>query len=269
MQKEAHKIKKITEEEEAKKYTAPALEKGLDIIELLAGEKTGLNLSEMARALNRSIGEIFRMIAVLERRGYVAQDSASGQYMLTTYLFELAHKLPIVRRLSAIAGPRMRQLASDIQQSAHLGIMADDEIIIIAQVDSPSNNVMTVRLGSKINIWKASSGRVIMSCLNENELQKLFDSFPIPKDVSKQKLMQNLKQIKKDGYVIQKSFVVRGVTNIAAPVFEHSGQVVASLTVPHIEHIDGPITFETCRKKLIDAANELSKALGANNVIQK
>ncbi|MDP7445553.1 MAG: helix-turn-helix domain-containing protein, partial [Candidatus Poseidoniia archaeon] len=133
---------------EEKKYTAPALEKGLDIIELLSAQELGLSLSDIARALSRSVGEIFRMLAVLEQRGYVAQDSVSGRYVLTTFLFEIAHKLPVVRRLSLIAGPRMRRLAGEVRQSVHLGIITNNEVLVVAQVDSPSYNVMSVRLGA-------------------------------------------------------------------------------------------------------------------------
>ena len=117
--------------EEQQKYSAPALEKGLDIIELLSTEEFGLGLSDIARALSRSVGEIFRMLAVLEMRGYIAQESASGRYVLTTLLFERANKLPNVRRLTSIAGPRMRALASEIRQSVHLGIVTNGEVLVV------------------------------------------------------------------------------------------------------------------------------------------
>ncbi|MGI4831040.1 MAG: helix-turn-helix domain-containing protein, partial [Janthinobacterium lividum] len=54
-------------------YATPALEKGLDVIELLAHQSEGLTKSELARMLNRTVSEIFRMLLCLERRGYIAQ----------------------------------------------------------------------------------------------------------------------------------------------------------------------------------------------------
>ncbi|MGH9454797.1 MAG: helix-turn-helix domain-containing protein, partial [Terriglobia bacterium] len=52
-------------------YRAPALEKGLDILEALAAARVPQSLSEMARLLKRSASELFRMLNLLERRGYI------------------------------------------------------------------------------------------------------------------------------------------------------------------------------------------------------
>jgi DNA-binding IclR family transcriptional regulator len=248
---------------EQKRYSAPALEKGLDIIELLSEQEFGLSLSDIARGLSRSVGEIFRMLAVLEERGYIAQDGASGRYVLTTYLFELAHRLPNVRRLTAIAGPYMRRLAAEIRQSVHLAIVTNNEVLVIGQVDSPSNNVMSVRLGAKIELWKASSGRVILAHEPREELERYIASVPLPRDVSRSELNRDLQAIRDSGHEVRDSFVVRGVVNIAAPVFDHSGSAVAAVTVPHIERSTDAVKFEDCVEKTVAAARAMSTAMGA------
>jgi DNA-binding IclR family transcriptional regulator len=247
---------------EQKKYSAPALEKGLDIIELLSGEEFGLSLSDIARSLSRSVGEIFRMMAVLEQRGYIAQDAASGRYVLTTFLFEIAHRLPNVRRLTAIAGPAMRRLASEIRQSVHLAIITNDEVLVIGQVDSPSNNVMSVRLGAKIELWNASSGRVVLAYEPVEELERYIATVPLPRGMTREALVEDLNKIRETGYEVRDSFVVRGVVNIAAPVFDNSGKAVAALTVPHIERSNDMVKFETCVEKTVATARELSTAMG-------
>jgi DNA-binding IclR family transcriptional regulator len=253
--------------DEQKKYTAPALEKGLDIIELLSGEEIGLSLSDIARALSRSVGEIFRMLAVLEARGYVAQDSATGRYVLTTFLFELAHKLPIVRRLTSIAGPRMRTLANEIRQSVHLGLITNGEVLVVGQVDSPSNNVMSVRLGAKIELWNASSGRVILAFLPTEQVDQLLRDVPLPRGVTRSGLESDFEKIRAIGHEVRDSFVVRGIVNISAPVFDHSGTPAAALTVPHIERVGDSVGFATCVEKVVQAARELSTALGAGGSV--
>ena len=70
------------------RYAAPALEKGLDVIELLARETDGLTLNEVARLLDRTSSELFRMVNALCRRGYIGQHD--DRYVLTLKLFELA-----------------------------------------------------------------------------------------------------------------------------------------------------------------------------------
>ena len=55
------------------RYTAPALEKGLDVLELLASVSEALTHSEIARRLGRSVSEVFRMLVCLEERGYISR----------------------------------------------------------------------------------------------------------------------------------------------------------------------------------------------------
>src|SRR5215475_12255198 len=96
------------------RYRAPALEKGLDVIELLAAEKTPLNLSAISQRLGRSSGELFRMLQVLEFKGFITGSENGTGYVLTNKLFALAMAQAPVRNLVETALPVMRKLAQDI-----------------------------------------------------------------------------------------------------------------------------------------------------------
>jgi len=243
-------------------YAAPALEKGLDIIELLSEQETGLTQSEIARALGRSVGEIFRMLMVLQARGYVTQDPASDRYALTTYIFEIAHRIPTIGRLTAAAEPLMRNLTRKTNQSAHLAVLNDDSILVVGQTDSPGNNVLSVRLGAKIDLWRASSGRVILAFRGAEEVTRLLREVPLPKENTETKIREELAEIKVTGFEVRDSFVVKGVVNIAAPIIDHSGRAAAALTMPHIERFADAVTFDQCKNELIATAAALSKNLG-------
>lgn len=247
--------------EQPHKYTAPALEKGLDILELLSFEDEGLMQAEIARRLGRSVSEIFRMLVVLEQRGYVRQDSA-GRYGLTTFLFEIAHRTPPIRRLTTQAAPVMQRLAREVNQSCHLAIISDDSVIVIGQVDSPGNNVMSVRLGAKIDMWRASSGRVIMAHRGEDALAEALARVPLPEGKDERAIRDELAQIRASGSEVMDSFVARGIVNICAPVFDHSDEAVAALTIPYLQRYHETIPFDTCRAAVIAAAAEISRALG-------
>jgi DNA-binding MarR family transcriptional regulator len=73
-------------------YSTPALEKGLDILELFASTPGGLTVSEVARMLNRTVSEIFRMLLCLEQRGYLSQSKNREKYHLTLRIFRLAQE---------------------------------------------------------------------------------------------------------------------------------------------------------------------------------
>lgn len=97
----------MLEEDDSDRYRAPALDKGLDILELLSGIDGGLTQAEIAKHLGRSPNEFYRMLDRLVRRGYVTRLEGD-RYSLTLKLFGLAQLHAPVRRLASYATPLMR-----------------------------------------------------------------------------------------------------------------------------------------------------------------
>ena len=125
--------------ESAARYTTPALEKGLDILELFASTSEELSKREVARRLGRTVSEIFRMLVCLEERGYLAQSLGEDRLRLTLKLFKLGQEHPPVKRLTEKAIPVMHDVAHKTNQSCHLGVLDGGHVIILAQVDAPTS----------------------------------------------------------------------------------------------------------------------------------
>ncbi|MEM9965701.1 MAG: helix-turn-helix domain-containing protein, partial [Asticcacaulis sp.] len=104
------------------KYRAPALEKGLDVLELLAANKRPMTLSQISTRLDRSVSELFRMVQVLEHRGYVAPSAKGDGLELTNKLFSLGMSRGPSQNLLASALPLMQALSEQVRQSVHLAI---------------------------------------------------------------------------------------------------------------------------------------------------
>ena len=103
-------------------YRAPALDKGLDILEYLAEVHEAHSMSDIARALGRSRNEIYRMTLALERRGYVERAEGTERFCLSHGLFELAMKSAPAANLHEAALPVMNRLADELLQSTHLAV---------------------------------------------------------------------------------------------------------------------------------------------------
>jgi DNA-binding IclR family transcriptional regulator len=143
-------------------YSTPALEKGLDVIELLAHQPAGLTKSQIARELDRTVSEIFRMLVCLEGRGYISQVHGD-QYELTLKLFKLVQDYPPTERLIVDALPVMRRFTAQTMQSCHLGVIEGGRVVILAQVNAPTSVGFYVKLGSSVDIMDASTGYVILA----------------------------------------------------------------------------------------------------------
>lgn len=250
------------------KYSAPALSKGLDILEFLAKESQAQKKSDIARALDRSISEIFRMLVVLEQREYVAFDTHTERYSLTTKLFEISHQHPPIRRISSIAGEAMQRLAQRINQSAHLMILSDRHVLVIAQVDSPGNNVTSVRLGARIPIFQTASGAVLTANFTGEDRLRMENDLKSATRSQRKTYQNSSAMMLKKNYCECPSMVIEGVMNISVPIKDHAGEVIAALTIPFIKRLNDSesVSRTDALKALVNTGNTISKLLGASVV---
>lgn len=248
-----------------KQYAAPALEKGLDIIELLSSEVEGLKVTDITEKLDKSVGELFRMLMVLEQRGYVETIPNTDRYRLTLKLFGLANRFPPVKRLTSVAAPILKRLAFKIEQSCHLVTFYDGQGHVVAQQDSPSARNFGLRLGATVPLLNSCSGHILLSFASKERFDMMVEKIPEHQARPDIKEFSDVSsQILSNGYESITSAQVQGVNDIGFPVFDDSGDILASLSVPFMEFLDGshPISIEEAKAYIAQAAFEISTKLG-------
>lgn len=245
------------------RYRVPAVDKALDILELLSTEASGLTMAALAERLGRTISEIYRTVQLLEARGYLERNADGDRYATTMKLFRLAHAMPRVHSLSAQALPIMEELARDIEQSCHLAVLDGLDILVIAQVDSPLPRQYSVTLGARLPVWEASSGNLLLAQLPEARLETLFRSMTrIVAPEMLQQLRQRVAEIGSSGKEERESYFVSGLLTISRPIYNHFGTTVAALTVPFLHHKRVVVTPAEASERLDAAARKLSRELG-------
>ena len=214
------------------RYRAPALEKGLDVIELLAAEKSPLNLSAISQRLGRSSGELFRMLQVLEFKGFITTAENGSGYVLTNKLFALAMAQAPVRSLVETALPIMRKLTQDIGQSAHIAVASEDQIVVITRIERPGDLGFSVRIGYRREIVSATSGLVLFA-YQTDETRKAWLKRCKLKGEAAEDFVARANIVRSRGHHEAASGFVRGITDISAPILR--GDIaVAALTIPFV-----------------------------------
>lgn len=243
----------ILKEAEGRTYSAPALEKGLDILELLCGAETPLSQKDIAQQLGRSVGEIYRMVSCLVDRNYVAQIEDS--FYVTTKLFELAHLNPPTHRLLIEAKPIMQRLSSELDQSCHLTVYGEGRQIVLAKIDAPSGMGFSVRVGSELDVLISASGRVLLA-FQDTETRKfrIKESLQRRPNHADPQIDNVLNFVQERGYESIPSVQVRGLYAVSFPILDSQSRAIAALTVPYAERID-----QVQRKSI----PEVQDALGA------
>ena len=239
---------------ESRSYSAPALEKGLDILEMLCRSEQPLSQKDIAKRLGRSVGEIYRMMSCLVNRNYVAAVDENN-YSITTKLFELSHINPPTHRLLFEALPVMQRLASELDQSCHLTVYGQGKQVVLCKVDTPSGMGFAVRAGAELDVLISASGRVLLAFQDdETRAFRVQESVERRPDQADPQIENVLDSIRASGYESIPSVQVRGLYAVSFPILDGQGRAIAALTVPYAERID-----QSDRKSV----PEVTDALGA------
>ena len=252
----------------ADRYRAPALDKGLDILELLSGVDGGLTQAEIAKRLGRSPNEFYRMLDRLVRRGYVTRIDGD-RYSLTLKLFGLAQLHAPVRRLVSYATPLMRELAETSRQANQLVVFDRGAAVVIAQQEAPGYWGISIRVGSHISLFDTGSGHVLLAFRSPDERAMMIAEHVSQHARSRRQppeFFARLDQIRDRGYEMMASMQTAGVYNLSAPVLGPDGKAIAALTVPYITLVNVPGAPDITRtiELLLSTAERLSRLAGSD-----
>ena len=246
------------------RYAAPALDKGLDILELLSKQERGLTRPEIAERLQRSVGEVFRMIECLTRRSYLVQTDDT--FALGVKLFELSHQFPPMNRLLKEAFPRMEGLAKAVDQSCHLSVLSGARQLIVAQVDTPGGVGFSVKIGATLDLVKSASGRVLLAFRPEEDARRLIAlAEPDLSRAATRTVLTTTRQIARAGFAFSPSRQFSGVEAISYPILDLHRRAIAALTVPYVTHLDDKTRTapSAAQFALAAVAAEINVALGS------
>jgi len=209
-------------------YSVPALDKALDILEVLADAPEALTQTQIAEATGRSVGQLFRVLVTLERRGFLVRERAGG-YLLGTRLFDLAHRQQPLRGLRAAALSVMHGLAEQVQQSCNLAVLDGDRVRVVAQVESPADFGYRVRVGALFDAATTATGEVLLGAAE----------------------------------VVRSDALQHGITDVVVAVEGVGGETVAALTVPYVSTIFSTVAHDAVVVHARAAAKAITQRFGA------
>ena len=237
----ASQPKLLSTEERRAKYSVPAVEKALDVLEYLSDQAVPVTQSQLARALGRQPGEIFRMLTCLEIRGYLRRDAETGGYALTLKLFELSRIHSPYEGLLAAATPVMRRLAEEVGESCHLSVLHHGQVLVLAQEESPRPFRLSVEVGSVHDPLHTTSGRILLAHMAPADRDVLLNDLLQRQNRSPEDaLIERLDGIRATGHERAEGERFVGGLDIGVLVGSATSSIKAALTIATLRQGDGP-----------------------------
>ena len=217
-------------------YSAPALTKGLEVLELLAEARAPLTMKAIADRLGRSKNEIFRMLVALQDRGYIERDPETDAFSLTDRLFKLGLHTPSAQDLMTIAMPELAAIAGESQQSPHLVVIHHGLTVVTAAVPGGEDMSLTLRLGYGRLATDATSGQLILAFQPPSVRDRMIDECQAHSTakIDRKALLEELAVIRERGYEMRPSRDLIGITDICCPIIGADGNAVASIIIAYI-----------------------------------
>ncbi len=238
----------------------------LAVLELLAANRGGAGLAELARSVDAPKTSLIGLLAGMLASGYVTKDTASV-YRLGPRMFALAMRVVGSLDLSSLARPVLERLVADTGETALLGALAPsgDLAIYIDKVESHSSVRYTVSLGEQRELYCSSIGKLLLAHMPAAQQDAYLRSHPLKSFTeatvtSVPALRKELESIRVQGFAQTRGERVVGADAMAAPVFGPGGEALAALVVAGpSERMRG--NWAACRRHLLAAAARLSQRM--------
>jgi DNA-binding IclR family transcriptional regulator len=254
----------VNDSERRPKYAVPAVDKALDVLEFLSAQAVPMTQAQLARALGREATELFRLLGVLEARGYLRRE-ANGGYVLTLKLFELSRThSPHEQLLQAAAAP-MRELVSRVRESCHLSVLHRDQVLVLAQVDSPTPIRLSVEAGSLHSAVETISGQVLLAHLPEDERDELLSrraEYLRLGAAERAAFLTRLASVREDGWAYAEGLRFVGGRDLGVPVGSARARTRAALTIASLKGANSPDDLFELLPQLRQCASEIARLAG-------
>ncbi|MBA0050683.1 IclR family transcriptional regulator [Streptomyces sp. AJS327] len=248
--------------------TIQSLERAAAVLRLLAGGERRLGLSEIAAALDLAKGTAHGLLRTLQQEGFVEQDQATGKYQLGAELLRLGNSYLDVHELRARALVWTDDLARASSESAYLGVLHQQGVLVVHHVFRPDDSRQVLEVGAMQPLHSTALGKMLAACdpvAHSEVLEAAREAFTDATVVSGRELEAVLDLTRARGWASDVEETWEGVASIAAPVYNSRRMPVGAVGITGaVERLcaDGEL-----RPKLVaavrDCARAVSRDLGA------
>jgi DNA-binding IclR family transcriptional regulator len=255
----------------AERYRIQAIDRAAAILNCFEAGRPELNVRDIAEQTGLHKSTAHRILMALQHNGLVEQDTRSGRYHLGLQLVKLGEHA--VQRLDVrvVARPFLEELAQATREIAHLAVLDGEQVVTLDRVDLPSAIGSPMLPGRLFPAYATSMGKAMLAALDEAEVRRLLGRGALkrhtPKTlVSVDALLDELKSVRRRGYATTDEELAVGLCTVGAAIQDHSGAVVAALSVSGPSARIRSAPFSALGERVKAAAAAVSRQLGFGRV---
>ncbi len=247
-------------------HTVQTIQRASAILRCFVESDTELGVTYVSRQVGIHKSTVSRLLAALRKEGFVEQNLETGKWRLGLGLLDLAGAVLERMDLRKVMLTPMRTLSAQTQETINITVLDGNECVNIGSISSPKSIQHVGRLGRRTPLHCTSTGKVLLAFLTSDEREVLLSSTlqPCTKNsiVDRRALEQALDQVCEHGYAIAHEEYEEGLSAIAAPIRDHTGRVVATVSISGPSYRMGSDRIEKFIRPLLETAQNISTQLG-------
>jgi len=250
-------------------YPIKVLDKTFSILDILLQHGSSMHMTEITEKLGLYPSTIHRILDTLKHRGYVEQDPKTQKYRLGLKLLELGmaklHQMDLVKE----ATPYLKELVKLCNETVHLGILEEGEVLYLAKEESSQTIRMISYVGKRAPLYCTALGKILLAYMSEEEREKILQNREFPRltentITDKEELEKELNRIKKQGFALDREENEKDVRCMAAPIRNYQEKVIAAISISSpIFRINKDVQ-NNLKEALLKTSEKISKRLGYN-----
>jgi IclR family KDG regulon transcriptional repressor len=247
------------------------IERASLILDILGQSPQGISIRDLSDKIQLPKGTTHRLLSSLSYFGYVRQDSNTKNYFLGFKLVELGNLLLSQLDLRKEAEPFLRDLAERTNETVHLVILDQNEIVYLDKLETEPNTGglrMASRVGSRNPAHSCAVGKVLLADLPEETLERIITEKALSKRTENtithpKDLKEHLKVVRKQGYAVDDEENERGIRCVGAPVLNETGRTVAAVSISGPAfRVTKKMIQDGFKKEVMETAYRISQRLG-------
>jgi IclR family transcriptional regulator, KDG regulon repressor len=218
----------------AKDYTVPAVQRTVQVLEILAGSHQGISLADLSRQTRIPKSSLFRILLTLEQYSIVTQDHDRSQYSLGMKLIDWGNRALEKIDLKTVSHPHLIRMSHETHESYYVAVLDQEDVIIIDRADTPEIWRMVARLGQRSPLHCTATGQVMIAELGDEAIDDIIKRHGLKKFTpatitGATRFKKRLAEVRAQGYSVADAEYKTDLCAIAVPIRDHHGRVCASL----------------------------------------
>ena len=246
---------------------APAADRVLEVLALLAREPEPMAGGAVAARLGLPRSTAYRLLAVLIEHGYVTYLPEERRYGLGVAAYELGSAYQRQAPLQRMARPILHSLVDRAQQNAHLAVLHGRDVLYLIEERSPGRPLLITDVGVRLPAVTTASGQAILAQLPRAQLRALFPDASAFADggggpSTPTALRRRLTDVRLRGWATEEGTVTPGLSSVAQVVLDHVGYPAAAIAITYPAAEVDPVAVRRLVDAATTAAGQLSRRLG-------